>query len=92
MTRWMKNRNIPAEIVTPDHELGESRTLPVNGIGTVGECPVCKRQGPIDALWIGNGTEWPNIAVICGRPCGIYWALSALPPDNLVLVDAEKKM
>ena len=69
----------------------ESREVPVSGVGTVPYCPNCGRHGPIDALTLGDGASWPNLAVLCGRVgpegCGIYWCLAARPPHGLRLLD-----
>jgi len=89
MTRWLTNRGIPEKVLVPNNEFGEAYETKVSGVGTVKECPTCKRAGPIDALWLGDGNKWPNIAIICGKPCGIFWGLANLPPDDLVEIVKE---
>jgi len=89
MTQWLTNKKIPSMVLVPNNGDDKGYKTKVSGVGTVKECPSCKRTGPIDALWLGDGNKWPNIAVICGKPCGIFWGLASLPPDNLVEIVEE---
>jgi len=94
MTRWLLNNPIPLAVIVPtNQELGvETYEATVTGIGTFPSCPNCGRSGPIDALTLGDGTQWPNVVVICGRlpndiGCGLYWALMPQPPHDLKLLN-----
>lgn len=72
--------------MTPTGPNGEpSDLVEVTGVGTVPKCPRCDRKGPLDALWLGQ-TKWPNIAIICGEPCGIYWAIGNAPADLVEVI------
>jgi len=89
ITRWLLNRSIPRTVVVPTNEaLGvSSRPVEVSGVGTYPKCPNCGRDGPVDALTLGNGAEWPNVVVVCGRlhgvGCGVWWALTPNRPLDL---------
>ena len=94
MTRWLLNQPIPRAIIVPTNvDVGvESHEKIVTGIGTVPKCPCCGRFGPIDVLTLGDGTTWPNIVYICGRlpngiGCGLYWAITPRPPQDLKLLN-----
>ena len=96
MTRYLLNSNIPLTILTPAHTgLGApSRKAPVVGHCVITDCPNpdCRRVGPMDALILGPGNEYPNFVVICGdspsnRGCGLWWSQIGAAPSNTAWVE-----
>jgi len=93
MTRWLLNKKIPLAVIAPtSEEMGvDSRKVTVTGTGTYESCPNCGRKGPVDALTLGDGTDWPNVVVVCGRlpnaGCGLFWAIVPQPPHDLKLLN-----
>ena len=96
MTRWLLNRDIPLEVLCPKHSefLPEGRRAPVVGHCVITECPNpdCRRAGPMDALILGPGNEYPNFVVICGdspsnRGGGLWWSQIGAAPSNTAWVE-----
>lgn len=100
MTRYLLNKDIPLSVLCPAHPelLPTGRQAPVVGHCVITQCPnpECKRDGPMDALILGPGSEYPNFVVICGDSpahpgCGLWWSQIGAAPSNTAWVEPNVK-
>lgn len=92
MTRWLLNKPIPSWVVVPSHNGGDPYNAKVTATVILQECPNCRREGPLDALLLGDGAKFPNIAVVCGKTpsgdgCGVFWSLMSPHPKDVTMLD-----